>query len=150
MDRDTQNWWLTLLANLGVLAGLVFVGLEIRQNTSQLRADASYSITASVNEMNAGIYGDPTLADLVLRGEQDLSVLNPIERLRFNAFQFSRLNVAEYIRDLENEGVSDFNFRFVDSVVRQFRTKPGLQAFIREIEDTYVGSEEMLLRLIVR
>ncbi len=75
MDRDRLNWWLTLLANLGVLGGLVFVGFEIRQTTSQLRADASYSITASVNELNAGLYGDPELAELVFRGEADLGAL---------------------------------------------------------------------------
>ena len=150
MDRDTLNWWLTLVANLGVLGGLVFVGFEVRQNTSQLRAEASHSITASVNEMNAGIYADSTLADLLLRGAQDLEALSAIERVRFDAFQFSRLNVAEYIQDLENEGISDLNFRFVDFVVRDFRTEPGLRAFIREIEDKYVGSEELLARLTGR
>lgn len=51
MSRESWNWWLTLLANVGVLGGLVFVGLEIRQNTSQLRTEASYSITESVNEL---------------------------------------------------------------------------------------------------
>jgi hypothetical protein len=150
MDRKTLNWWLTLLANLGVLGGLVFVGYEIRQNTSQLRADASHSITASVNEMNAGIYADSTLADLVLRGEQNLDALTATERFRFDAFQFSRLNVAEYILDLETEGVSNLNFRFVDHIVREFRTKPGLQAFIRERADTYVGSRELLGQLLSR
>ena len=72
--------WLNLLANLAVLGGLVFVGLEIRQNTSQLRTDASYSITAAVNEVNAGLYGDPELTELLLRGEADLGALDAIER----------------------------------------------------------------------
>ena len=35
INRDRLNWWLTVLANLGVLGGLVFVGLEVRQNTTQ-------------------------------------------------------------------------------------------------------------------
>ena len=75
VDRQRLNSWITLLANLGVLGGLVFVGLEIQQNTSQLRADASQAITESVNQLNAGVYGDPTLADVLLRGEQDLGHL---------------------------------------------------------------------------
>ena len=122
MDRDRLNWWLTLLANLGVLGGLVFVGFEIRQNTSQLRADASYSITASVNELNAALFGNPELAELVLRGERDLSALTPIERTRFDLFEFSRLNIAEHVLDLESEGVSDLNFRYVEWIVREFPT----------------------------
>ena len=55
MDCKKLDWWLSLLGNLGVLGGLVFVGLEIRQNTSQLRVEASQTITASVKELNAGV-----------------------------------------------------------------------------------------------
>jgi hypothetical protein len=149
MDRKRLDWWLSLLGNLGVLGGLAFVGFEIRQNTSQLRAEASYAITASVNEQNAGVYGDSTLAELLIRGELNLDTLSSIERRRFDAFQFSRLNVAEYIQDLEDEGVTNFNFRFRDFVIREFQTKPGLRAFIRERANTYVGSKELLARLIV-
>lgn len=148
MNRERINWWLTLLANLGVLGGLVFVGLEIRQNTSQLRADASRSITEMVNQMNAGIYGDSALADILLRGEQDLAALASVERSRFEVFQYSRLNVAEYILDLESEGVSDLNFRYVDFTVNQYLTKPGLQQFARSIRDTWAGSDELYSRLI--
>lgn len=150
MNREKLNWWLTLLANLGVLGGLVFVGLEIRQNTSQLRAEAAHAITSSVNEINASLYSDPELTDIVLRGERDLAALNEIERGRFDLYQFSRLNVAEYIQDLEAEGVSGLSFRFADHIVREFRTKPGLQAFIREYEGVYVGSSEFLDRLLGR
>ena len=148
MDRDSFSWWLTLLANVGVLGGLVFVGFEIRQTTSQLRSNASYSITASVNELNTGLYGDPELAEIVVRGEADLGALTPIERRRFDLFEFSRLNIAEYVQDLEGEGVSDLNFRYVEWVVREFQAKPGLRAFIREYKDLYVGSDELLARLL--
>ena len=148
MDRDRLNWWLTLLANVGVLGGLVFVGFVIQQNRSQLRSDASYSITASVNESNASLYGNPEFAEIVFRGEADLGALTPVERKRFDLFEFSRLNIAEYVQDLEGEGVSDLNFRYVEWIVREFQTKPGLRAFIREYEDTYVGSDELLARLL--
>ena len=148
MDRDSLNWWLTLLANVGVLGGLVFVGFEIQQNTSQLRTDASYSITASVNELNASLYGDPELAELVFRGEADLGALTPIERERFDLFEFSRINIADHVRDLESEGISDLGFRYVEWIVREFQAKPGLRAFIRQYEDRYVGSAELLARLL--
>jgi hypothetical protein len=58
------------------------------------------------------------------------------------------LNIAEYILDLEREGVSDLNFRYVDFIVREFNERPGLQAFIREYEDIYGGSQELLARLL--
>jgi hypothetical protein len=150
MNRESLNWWLTLLANLGVLSGLLFVGYEIRQTTSQLRAESARSITESVNAVNAGVYSDPGFAELVLRGRQDLEALDPVERMRFRRYQFSRINIAEYILDLEREGISDLNFRYVEWLVRDFNEQPGLQAFIREHSDRYVGSDELLTRLVGR
>jgi len=148
MNRKNLNWWLSVVANLGVIGGLVFVGYEVRQNTVQLRAESSRSITEMVNSMNAGVYSDPELADVLLRGTVDLAVLNEVERNQFDAFQFARLNIAEYALDLEREGVADLNFRYVEWTVREFNTKPGLRAFIREHEETYVGSDELLARLL--
>jgi hypothetical protein len=131
-----------------VVASLVFVGYEIRQNTSQLRTDGARSVTEMVNQLNAGIISDATLTEIVEKGEQDFESLDEIERRQFESFQFARLNIADYIMDLEREGVSDLNFRYVDYVVRDFNNKPGLQAFIQAHAETYVGSPVLLSRLL--
>jgi hypothetical protein len=148
VNREALNWWLTLLANLGVLGGLVFVGLELRQNTNQLRAEGAHSVTEIVNSLNAGVYSDPELAEIVLRGSEDLAALNEVERERFDRFQFSRLNIAEYMFDLETAGVSNLNFAYYEFVVREFNTRPGLRALIREYQAGYVGSPELLELLL--
>ncbi len=148
MKRKNLNWWLSVIANVGVIGGLIFVGYEVRQNTVQLRAESSRSITEAVNALNGGVYSDPELAEVLLRGTADLATLNAVERGQFDAYQFSRLNIAEYVLDLEREGVSDLNFRYVDFTVREFNIRPGLRAFIREYEESYVGSDELLDRLL--
>lgn len=61
--------------------------------------------------------------------------------MRFDRYQFSRLNIAETVLDLEHEEVSDLNFRYLDWIIREFNEEPGLRAFIREYKDRYVGSE---------
>jgi hypothetical protein len=33
MDAERANQWLTLIANIGVVAGIIFLAIEIRQNT---------------------------------------------------------------------------------------------------------------------
>ena len=38
MNIDSVNKWLTLAANVGVIAGIVFLGLEIQQNSEALQA----------------------------------------------------------------------------------------------------------------
>jgi len=75
-------------------------------------------------------------------------LLDAVERYRFDRWTYSRLNIAEYILDLERGGVSDLNFQFVERVVQDFNSFPGLKAWIRENANTYVGSEELLSRLI--
>lgn len=54
MDSDPLNRWLTLGANFAVLIGIVFLAIEIRQNTemtsaqiTQSRADTSISLAES-------------------------------------------------------------------------------------------------------
>jgi hypothetical protein len=139
----------TLLANVAVLGGLVFLGYETRQNTIQLRAQASNSITEGLSRGNAAIFGDPVLADLVRRGEQDLSLLTPTEMAQFGAYEFDRINLAIQVMTLEADGLADVQFPYVDFLVQEFHTKPGLQAFIVAVEDNWMGAPELyeMLRL---
>lgn len=147
MKKTDINQILGLLANFGVLVGLVFVGFELRQSTLESRSEGARSITESVNEINAGIYSDPDLAELIIRGKQDLSSLDPVERERFDRWMFSRLNIAEYILDLEHGGVSGLNFQYVDAVIQDYRRSPGLQDWVQEIGKDYVGSNELWSRI---
>jgi hypothetical protein len=131
-----------------VVASLIFVGFEVRQNTSQLRTEAARAVTEMVNDLNASLYSDAALAEIVEKGTQDFDALDKIELAQFELFQFARLNIADYIVDLEREGVSDLSFRYVDYIARDFNTKPGLQAFMRKHAETYVGSPALLARLL--
>jgi len=148
MNREKVNWWISLLANIGVLGGLIFVGYEIRQNTSQLRAEGSRSVTEMVNHLITTSSASAELTEILEKGAESFESLDPIERARFEAFQFARLNIADYIMDLEQEGVSNLSFRYVDFIVGEFNRKPGLQDFIRRHEKTFVGSPELLKRLL--
>ena len=45
---DRFNSWLTAVANLGVLVGVVFVVLEIRQNTDAIQASTTASLEQNI------------------------------------------------------------------------------------------------------
>ena len=142
--------WAEAIGIMAVVLSLLFVGYEIRQNTSQLRTEGARALTEIVNDLNASAYSDSELTDLILRGKRDLDSLTPVERDRFDRYQFSRLNVAEYVLDLEQEGVSGLNFKYVDYVVWEYNNSPGLRAFIKANEENYVGSTILLERLLGR
>jgi hypothetical protein len=40
LDADRLNRWLTLIANIAVVAGIIFLGLELRQNNELLKFEA--------------------------------------------------------------------------------------------------------------
>ena len=150
MQSKKIDSWITLVANLGVIGGLVFVGYGIAQNTTQIRADASYSVNEALSALNSAIYNDSVFADIVVRGEKDLSSLNPTERRQFNAYQYDRINLAIHVIALEDDGLTEIHFPFVDRLVQDFQRSPGLQEFLVLIENDWVGEPEMYERLRVR
>jgi hypothetical protein len=141
------NKWITLIANLGVVGGLVFVGFEVQQNTTQIRAEASYSINESLSNLNSAIYNDSVFADIVVRGEERLSSLSPTEQRQFNAYQYDRINLAIYVLDLEDDGLAQLHFPYVDRLAQDFSRSPGLQEFLVLVEDEWVGHPELYERL---
>ncbi|MGI9323718.1 MAG: hypothetical protein ACR2PZ_00755 [Pseudomonadales bacterium] len=143
MQTEKLNTWLSLVANFGVIAGLLFLGYEIRQNTTQLRSEASYSMNAAISLINSGVYNDAVFADIKVRGEADFSSLNPTERQQFIAFQFDRINLAIHYRALLDEGLSDIHFPYDRFLINDFHRNPGLQQFLEAVEDTWVGEPEL-------
>lgn len=59
MDIEKINQWLSLLANIGVLAGIVFLAIELQQNTQMMQAQTRDSITDKQLAFLASVYGDP-------------------------------------------------------------------------------------------
>ncbi len=136
---------ITILANVGVVAGLVFLTLEIRQNTSQMRAQGAQSIYQSVETLNEAIYLDGEFADLLQRGEESFATLTAVEKRRLATYFFSEVHLAQYILSLEDEGLTDLHFGYVDLKVHQFRTIPGriefVDAHIRP--STFLGRDDI-------
>jgi hypothetical protein len=80
MKKIDLNQSISILANLGVIVGLIFLTYEVRQNTAQMRADAGYSINEAVDALNSSIYQDKDFAALLLRAEQTFNELEPVDQ----------------------------------------------------------------------
>ena len=147
MKLTEINPWLTLVANVGVVGGLVFLAFEVQQSTTQLRADSSYSVNEALSMLNAAVYNDPILADILERGEKDLFSLDATERRQFISYQFDRINLAIHIQALEKDGLTEIHFPYVDFLVQQFRSNPGLQEFLVLVEEEWKGAQDLYDRL---
>jgi len=151
MKKFDLNQAISVVANLGVIIGLIFLGFEVRQNTSQLRADAGYSINEAVDALNRSVYQDPEFAALILQAEQSFNELERVDKSRIVAFFFSELNLADYISKLENEGMSDLHFDYVGYKVSQFWSMPGRREFVEQyvVPSDRFGSDKLHRQLTI-
>ena len=62
---DRINKWMTLVANFGVVAGIIFLGIEIQQNTNMMQAQSRSAITQNTMSVFAP---DLETADIIVRG----------------------------------------------------------------------------------
>jgi len=93
MNLEKLNHWLTLGANFGVLVGIIFLVIEINQNTEQAEIDSAalqtsnyQDIIAGVIDLNSYVIQDPGFAEILIKGETDPSSLSPSELRRYNSY----------------------------------------------------------------
>ena len=85
MDSDRLNRWLTLIANTGVLVGIVFLAVELRQNNENLAAQQRAIHFTTVADSWTRVAENPQLAELIAKdfgGE----VLSTAETVQLQAF----------------------------------------------------------------
>ncbi len=137
----------TLLANIGVIAGIVFLAIEIQQNTGEIRSQASLGINDALARMNSAIYQDAELADILIRGRASLSNLDPVEYARFQAFYLERVNLAVYVSNLEREATTDVHINYIGALTREIASYPGVGEFWSSWRENWAGSDELYDRL---
>ena len=97
---------IAVLANIGVLAGIVFLAIELRQNTVAVRSEASQGIQGQIADVYSLMATD-RIADIYRRGAVDPDQIDPTERVIFNAFVSKMLVSYENLFALVAEGSYD-------------------------------------------
>ena len=64
INSDRINKWLALVANLGILVGIIFVGLEIQQNTRAAKISSLDSTLSQYNHFREHIIRDREVAEI--------------------------------------------------------------------------------------
>jgi len=87
LDTDRLNRWITLGANIGVLAGIIFLGLEIRQNTLVAKIESANTLEQNLRGMTMSIWSNPDFARILKVGiDGDLADLTEVESLQLRVF----------------------------------------------------------------
>ena len=94
-EEPTPKRWREALAAVGVMLSLVFVGLELRQNTAAISATALNDLTEGSNAWMFQITSDGEMADIYVRWRDGLGELSPDEEIRIRLLIFALLRNSE-------------------------------------------------------
>lgn len=129
MELEKLNHWLTLLANLGVIAGIVFLAVELRQNNEMMRAQTRSQLAEEVTELFTANMNDQAYAEVLLRGNKG-EELSEIEQYQYTRHRSAWLWYWNNVAYQYQIGLYDENeFTRQISVIRgDIDERPGMKA----------------------
>ena len=92
MNVERVNKWLMLAANIGVIASIIFLGLEIRQNTDALYSQSRQAILNSAQLEIFEIMNNTEIVTNVIKSGQ----LTQDELLKIHFFLSAAVRAREY------------------------------------------------------
>jgi hypothetical protein len=119
-----------IAAVIGIFASLIFVGLQIRQNTKAIKATSHHAVTDSFNAINNLVLSDPKVARiwrLALAGSEKL---DEDERTSADFMLLANMRIFETIYYQYKNGTLDKNL--FDAELKTLKwavTHPGVQAW---------------------
>jgi hypothetical protein len=140
MNLDSLNKWLTLTANIGVVVGLLFLIVEVRQNTTALNAQAYQSRSDALREMSLFIADSEELAaidaNIIIRpdtcgefdrrcgivNEEYIKSLDPTEWQRYKRFLLAQTARVQNLLFQYEQGLlsEEYHEEVIDWVIEYY------------------------------
>jgi hypothetical protein len=96
-----------IVGGFAVIIGLVFVGLELRQNTIAQRVTATQTLVENYSNAADFFVRDTESACIHVRGNKGLENLTGVERIRYSIGTFNVLRAVEQLHFYSLEGMVD-------------------------------------------
>ena len=94
------------LANIGVIAGIIFLAYEMRQNTQAVQSASAESYLSGGSALDLRIAQDSQLASLLIKASE-LEPLSDVEELQVERFNYATLRQWETAHYLYSIGALD-------------------------------------------
>ena len=95
------------ISSIVVLATLIYLALQVRQNTSATRAASHHTITDALNQLNLRLAGDEEMTRIWKSGMEDRAALAELQRDRFDALMRAYLHVCDTMYYQASLGAGD-------------------------------------------
>jgi hypothetical protein len=150
MNIEKLNPWLTLLANIGVIAGIVFLAFEIRQNTTATELDAASNYEAALREYELFVAGNPDFTEIIVKSIAG-KPLTEIEQFRVHMFFRGALRnwqtaYFQYQLGALDEPIWESQLGFMKDVIR---SDGGVRDFWRSNQDVFTDDFNRLFQHVL-
>ena len=120
--------WKDVFEGIGIIAivaSLILVAMELRQNTKVAQANALFQLSAALDDSYRRRAQDPVLAQLIKDGHEEKDSLTELQREQFASWLRADINHLEAIWTYYDLGlISDRNFDgFGASICSRVTTK---------------------------
>lgn len=136
MQKLKLGDWANVAEIIGTLAfvvSLIFVGVQIGQNTAATRAAASQAVHSSFSDWYQSVQGDPELLSLSTKGMADYDSLSPTEKSQFIAlFMSFSLDTQDAFYKWRDGTLDPELWRTWELVSMNLYSTPGGKAFWKE------------------
>ena len=95
------------LGLIAVIASLIFVGLQIKQNSEEVRSSSYHGVTDSFNSWNLTLAENSELANIWLKGQSSFEELTTDERVKFEFLLRAAFRVWDTIYYQSRHGTGD-------------------------------------------
>jgi hypothetical protein len=104
MKLDDANRWMSLIASVGVILGLILLAIELQQNQEMMRAQTRNEIALGVIDLMMVPASNPQLASVMRRGGAG-EELSPDEYFQFRRMAIATLRYYENVYYQYREGL---------------------------------------------
>ena len=106
MNWDALGAIAEIMGALGVIASLVYLSIQIRSNTRQLRFEATQTVAQSLDRAFDPIYVEPTASAWAL-GHQDYDSLDDVQKALFHGMMARQLHNLVHMIDAQSNDMID-------------------------------------------
>jgi len=137
LDTEKLNRWLSLGANFGVLVGIVFLAVEIRQNTIMTRAQITQSRAEAAMSLADSTYNSAYMPDIWIKTQAD-EPLTAAEEFRYRVWVRATLrNQDNNFQQYQQGLLGDHIPRAIAAVVRNVFSSSAGREYWEENKDGY-------------
>ena len=102
------------VAVFAIIGSLVFVGIQVRQNTRATQAASHHAVSNSLNEINRLFIENAEVTKIWLAGLNNRQGLSPEERWRFDSMLRAYMHVCETMYIQADLGTGDKSIMFAE------------------------------------